>query len=458
MAGIGFILRKFSRQDNVMGLIYAYTCAALSSTGPWILTVVALGCIIALGKKFTSNDVLLSFRSVIIYNFAFSLVLAGPITMIATRYLADAIHRRDVSSITGMMLGSLMLLYLLLLPVVILFYCFYANLSLAMAMAAIINFMLISAVWLTSIFISGLKDYKSVTSAYAIGLLIAVITSSLLANRYGAAGMLNGFSLGLSFLVAILAAQVFVEYPYAFKQPFAYLGYFKKYKELAIGGLVYNSAIWVDKWIMWFSPEAYRLPNKLLIFPTYDSAMFFAYLTIVPALALFMFSMETNFFEHYLRFYRDIQNKVTFSKIQKNHQVLLGSITSSAGQFLLLQASICALTILAAPQILHIIGGSYLQIGIFRFGVLGAFCHVMLIFLLILLSYFDNRKATLWLQLLFLTTNAGFTLVTLQLGFPYYGYGYFMSCLITFLAATVVTFRYVVNLPYHTFITTNSSV
>jgi uncharacterized membrane protein len=221
---------------------------------------------------------------------------------------------------------------------------------------------------------------------------------------------------------------------------------------------VYNSAIWIDKWVMWFSPESQRLSSHLRIYATYDSAMFFAYLTIVPSLALFMFSMETNFFEHYLRFYRDIQNKVSFSKIEKNHQALLKSITSSAGQFVMLQASICILAMLTAPQILTMIGGSYLQIGIFRFGVLGAFCQVMLIFLLILLSYFDNRKTALSLQLLFFVTNALFTIITLHFGFTYYGYGYFLACLVIFIIAAVMTFRYVMELPYHTFITTNTSV
>lgn len=458
MAGIGFTLRKFSRQDNLLGLIYAYACSALSSTGPWILTVIALGSIITIGKEFTNNEVLLHFRSIIIYNFAFSLVLSGPVIMVATRYLADAIHRKDVSGVPGMMIGSLIMLYALLVPVTAIFYYGYANLTPAMALSAIINFMLISAIWLTSIFISALKDYRTITSAYVVGLIIAVFASSMLSHRYGEFGMLNGFSLGLAVIVAVLVSQIFVEYPYRFKQPFTTLGYFRKYWQIALGGLVYNSSIWIDKWIMWFAPEAEKLSNNLLIYPTYDSAMFFAYLTIVPSLALFMFSMETNFFEHYLRFYRDIQNKVTFSKIRKNHEALISSITSNAGHFVLMQSSICILAILGAPQILSMVGGSYLQVGVFRFGVLGAFCHVMLIFLLILLSYFDNRRATLTLQCVFLVTNAVFTLVTLKLGFAYYGYGYFLSCFVTFILAAVMTFRYVAELPYHTFVTTNTSV
>jgi uncharacterized membrane protein len=58
----------------------------------------------------------------------------------------------------------------------------------------------------------------------------------------------------------------------------------------------------------------------------------------------------------------------------------------------------------------------------------------------------------------FLVTNAAFTLATFQAGFAYYGLGYFLASFFTFLIAAFVMTRYVVRLPYHTFITSNMSV
>jgi len=458
MAGIGFTLRKFSNQDNLLGLVYAYGCSAIASTGPWILTVMALGSIIAVSKHYTTNGVLITFRSIIIYNFSFSLVLSGPILMIATRTLADAIHNRDATAIPGMLIGSLMTMTAVLMPTAVLFYCFYAHFSALMTSLAIINFLLIGLIWLTSIFISSLKNYKTITFAYIAGLLVAILASCMFAKAYGDIGMLCGFNVGLTVIIAVLLAQILTEYPYPFSQPFMFLGNFRKYWRIAAGGFIYNAAIWIDKWIMWFSPDSEKLTSNLRIYSTYDSAMFFAYMSIVPSLALFLFSMETGFFEHYQRFYRDIQNKVPFAKIEKNHQALMSSISVSGGRFLLLQASIAIMAALSAPQILHMVGGSYMQIAIFRFGILGAFCHVMLIFMLIMLSYFDSRRETLLLQATLFITNTVFTLVTLKLGFSYYGYGYFMACFVTMLLAAIVTYRYVVKLPYHTFITSNSSL
>lgn len=458
MAGIGFLLRILSKQNNLLGLTQAYVTSALASTGPWLFTVIALGSIMVMGSDIVSNTSLQTFRVIIIYNFSFSLVMSGPVCMIATRYLADAIHRKDVSTIPGMMLWALFLLYITQAPIAVIFYLYFTQLSYDMAVMAIVNFLLISTVWLTNVFIVALKHYTAVTWAFMVGMGTAILIAFLSLQSYGLMGMLVGFSIGMGVIVAILTARIFTEYPYAFRQPVKFFQYFTKYWEIAVGGFVYNAAIWVDKWIMWFAPEAEKVAAGMVINPHYDSAMFLSYLTIIPSMAMFLFSIETNFFEHYLRFYRDIQNRATFRKIQRNHFEMIASIFSSSGNFLILQGSICLLAILLAPKILAMIGSSYQQIGIFRYGVLGALFHALTIFLLMLLSYFDNRKATFAIQLLFLAANGLFTWGTLYIGFNSYGYGYFLASLLAFTVTAAVTARYLMKLPYHSFITTNKSV
>src|SRR4051812_23552487 len=252
MAGIGFILRKLYRQDNLSGFFKVCLHSVVSSTGPWLFTVLALGTIGMIGKNLVTVDVLLDFRSILIYNFSFSLIISGPVFMIATRYLADCIHRRDVSTATGMLVGALTLLWVVELIAASIFYFFFTKLSVYMAMSAVINFLLVSAVWLVSIFISALKNYQLITRTFFVGMLVSVFASTEFAVEYGAAGMLNGFSMGICVIIGLLIANVLAEYPYSFIQPFAFLKYFRKYWEIAISGLIYNMAIWVDKWIMWF--------------------------------------------------------------------------------------------------------------------------------------------------------------------------------------------------------------
>jgi len=338
------------------------------------------------------------------------------------------------------------------------FYFGFTKLDASMALSAVINFLLISAVWLVSIFISALKNYQLITRTFFLGMVVSVIAATKLAEPYGAAGMMNGFSTGIALIISLLVANVLAEYPYSLNQPFAFLPYFKKYWEIAVSGLIYNMAIWSDKWIMWFAPEAMKLKSGLLIYPDYDSAMFVAYLTTVPAMAMFLFNTETHFFEKYVRFYRDIEQKSSLAKIRKNHKEVVRSILANSGYMFLLQGVIAMLGILMAPKIIELLHGNYMQIGILRYGMLGAFFQILTLLLLILLSYFDNRKAALQIQLAFLAMNVGFTLVSLFAGFQYYGYGYFISCFITFIISAITTAIYVSNLPYHTFITTNTSV
>jgi len=458
MAGIGFVLRKLSKQDNLLGTVQAYMISALVSTGPWLFTILALGSINALSGRFGSQAVLVEFRTVIIYNFAFSLVLTAPIYMVVTRYLADSIYHQDVSGTPGLLIGSLILLYIIELPLACFFYLGYANLSLGLALSAIVNFLLISAVWLVSIFLTALKNYRTVTQAFGFGMLVTVISAGFLIGSFGSIGILNSFSLGLSVILALLFARILSEYPYPFQKPFAFLSYFTKYWEIAVSGFVYNVAIWVDKWIMWFSPNADMPASGLITYADYDSAMFLAYLTVVPSMAMFIMSVETHFYERYLKFYRDIQQMATFQQIQQNWKEIVLSILRSSRGLMVLQGSICVIVILISSRIFDLLQINYMQLGIFRFGVLATMFQVFSLFILIILSYFDHRKATLLIQLIFLVTNVAFTLLSIKLGFKYYGYGYFLASLVTFLAAALITMQYVNKLVYHTFITRNSSV
>src|ERR1035441_9184019 len=99
MAGIGFILRKLTRQDDLLGMARAFAHSTLATSGPWLFTVLSLGILILLGSTFGSLRELTEFRLIIIYNFAFTLVLTGPIVMVITRHLADSIHAQQVTDI-----------------------------------------------------------------------------------------------------------------------------------------------------------------------------------------------------------------------------------------------------------------------------------------------------------------------------------------------------------------------
>ncbi len=456
MAGIGFELNKMARRDDLMGIAGAYLHSAFAIAGPWLFTVVALAVTTYLYGGSQSAEIL-NFRGVIVYNFSFSLVLSAPTFMIMTRYLADQIHVKNVTTAPTVMLESMILTFLANILVAIFFYGYYFEMTTALRLAAFANMFLIAGVWLLSVYLTALKDFSSVTWTYIIGMSIAVIC----ADRFGdghAAAMVAGYDVGLSVIVFMLAARIFAEYPYKITQEFALKPFWSKYWEVAVGGFFYNAALWVDKWIMWFAPEASELDTRMRFYPDYDSAMFLAAMTILPSLALYVFSIETTFFHHYRRFYGNILAHASLRRIRQFHERIMESILEGGRNTMLLQGVIAFLCILLAPQIVELFRMFFTQLHIFRLGVLGSFFQVLLLFISIILAYFDCRKYNMWIFAFYFVSNTLLTMLFMDYGFEYYGYGFFLSSALSFFLGSWVLFTHVRKLPYHAFLTNNNSV
>ena len=456
MAGIGFELNKMARRDDLMGIAGAYLHSAFAIAGPWLFTVVALSITTWLYGNYNSIE-LLNFRGVIVYNFSFSLVLAAPTFMIMTRYLADQIHVKNVTTVPTVMLESMMVVFATILPVALFFYAIYFDMPLSLRLAAFANFFLIAGVWLLSVYLTALKDFSAVTWTFIIGMTIAVLSAEFFGNRH-AAGMVAGYNVGLAVIVFLLAGRIFAEYPYHLTSEFATKPFWNKYWELAVGGFFYNAALWVDKWIMWYAPEAVQLESKMRFFPDYDSAMFLAAMTILPSIAMFVFSIETEFFHHYRRFYGNILAHASLRRIRQFHGKIMTAITNGGRNLVVMQGVISFMFIILAPQIFEKMHMFYVQLSIFRLGVLGSFFQVLVLFAGIILAYFDCRRANMWIFAFYFLSNALLTLLFLQWGYQFYGYGFFLSSTLTFFLAASFLFAHVRKLPYHAFLTSNNSV
>jgi uncharacterized membrane protein len=225
-----------------------------------------------------------------------------------------------------------------------------------------------------------------------------------------------------------------------------------------LSGLVYNAAIWIDKWVMWAAPEAVWPKSNLVTYPVYDGAMFFAQLTLIPAFALFVMSVETSFFGAYRRFYRSIDGHGSWGRIEAAHKDILRTMGDAARRLIVMQVCIALFAILLSPGIAMALGIHGQQIGIFRFGVLGSLFHALFLFASIALAYFDLRRQVLIAQLLFLFLNGALTWTTLQLGFAWYGYGYFAAAALSFGYVASVLLYEVHRLPYTTFVVNNPAL
>jgi uncharacterized membrane protein len=169
-------------------------------------------------------------------------------------------------------------------------------------------------------------------------------------------------------------------------------------------------------------------------------------------MALFLLAIETRFFENYQRFYNDIEKHATAAEIWSNHRAILHNL----GQGLrTIAAAVCYLAILVGPGLIGMARGGVEMVSIFRFGVLGAMFHVLLLSVMVIISYFDFRGLLLSVAAVFFVLNAGLTLGTLWLGLGYHGYGYLMAALFSLFYACAAVASRIQRLPYMTFIGNN---
>ena len=456
MAGIGFALRKLARQDTLLSGVRAYSHAAVISCGPWLFTVLALGGIELLGRSMVPIAELQRFSSIVRYDFCFSLVAAGPIALVLTRQLADQIYAKNVADAPSLFLSALILLFSLQAAMGIAFYGFVVDMPLSERLLALICLQVAGGIWIACPFLSALQSFGSISTAFAVGMLLAFASAVSVAPIFGAAGMLAGFTVGLALIFFALAARIFAEYPYQTRSLLVLD--FRRYWQFAMIGLLYNAGVWVDKWIMWCAPGNVVIAGGIWSNPPYDSAMFLAYLTIIPATTLFLIVVETRFFEHYQRFYQDIENDATAEEIDRNHITIVRALREGMRSIVALQVAVCYLAILAAPHLIGMAQGAPEMVPIFRFGVLGALFHGVLLCAMAILSYFDLRRELVRVAVAFLALNAGLTLVSLWFGLGYQGYGYAGATLLSLIYAYFLVSSRITRLPFVTFIVNNGEL
>lgn len=463
MAGIGFALRRLSRQDNLIGRAASVGHAAVVAAGPWIFTILSLGLITLATEQISGLQTLETFRAAVIYAFAISLITTSPIVMVTTRLVADGLYQRNFDRIAGVFIGALAASIFPAMIALLFIYAGVLRVPLDLAIAASSCCLLVALIWVALALAGTVRDYAGVTLAFVIGLLVSVagaVSAAIL--DAGAQGLLWGFNTGLCVTLFWLMSRVLATFPHEVLNPIAglqdLLRSIRHYWVIALGALAANAAIWTDKWLMWISPIGETVQGGFVHAPLYDSAMFVACLVIIPALSLFVVHLETDFFESYQRYYANIRRHATLDRIEEGRKDLAQVTLDALFHIILVQVGLCAVVVLLAPVIVDALNLQYRQISILRFGAMSAFFQFIFLACSAVLLFFDRRWPYLWLQLLFLVLNAALTWASIKMGWRFHGLGFLAAALISSIAAYFLMERTLANLNYLTFIGNNPSV
>jgi uncharacterized membrane protein len=448
-----------SRTSSLSGLAGACGYTVFLVAGPWILIVFAIAGL-SYGACPTDECASLDvFRSVVIYNFLFSLMLAGPICLPLVRLVSDDIFSGNNSSILGAYTLGLMMVSLLCCALVGPFYALLTEMTGPVKIAAIQNVLLMSATWLAAPFLGVLLDHRSVSIAFLLGAGLMLAVAQVLPGKDPAA-LLNDFSIGMVAINACMLRRLSQASSAPIRIERRMIGAYRRYWQLALFSLIYFLGIWVDNVIMWFgSPIGVsRVAGILATMPDYDSMMFWAQLATIPLLALFTLGVETRLYEMNRQFQLSLARHASRREIESRITALSRFVIRSIVLLFVASIVIVIMVMLASFWGMDRVGLSGRQMAMLRAGLFGVACHTTAMFCCVFMMFFDMRRAALIVMLTFFVANAVLTLAFLPLGFAYFGYGNLLAGALALMLGFLLLVKELPWLCYHTFVTNNVSL
>lgn len=454
MAGIGFELRKLLRKRTYTGMLQAYAYAGIISSGPWVLSIVGILLIGVFSIGAIDADASISqFQVTVTYLFLISLILTGLVQLSFTRFVADQIFLKNNAAImpnfNGLLLLSMSLSLLLALPAAAFL---FPDQSVLYRLLFAIGLTVMSAIWIATVFLTGMKHYHAIVGIYFVGYATTIVLALLLRHISGLEGLLLGFVIGH---VLLLMGMIWLVYRNYNSDRFVAFDIWKPgamYKSLMASGFLFNLGAWADKIMFWYHPDTGQaVIGPLHASVIYDIPIFLAYLSVIPGMAVFLVRIETDFVEYYVKFYDAVREGATLDYIERMRNHMVYYVRRGLFDIAKIQAIAVLVTLVLGEAILNFLGISTLYLPLLYIDVVGAALQVVMLGILNVLFYLDQRRAVLLLTGLLPVFNVIFTAISLQLGANWFGYGFAFAMLLTVLLGLWILNRKLENLEYQTF-------
>lgn len=455
MAGIGFELRKILKEDSLLSLFKVYGYAAVLSSGPWIISILSIIFVGIINIKLTNqNEPAVQFQVIVTYLVAFSLIFTGFFQLSFTRYIADRIFEKDFYRILpnyfGLIALTIFIALIFSIPGAVVVFPSSSNI---LRVAAVSSFVVLCCLWNTNSLLLGLKEYKRITLYFFIGYLL-VIVLSILFRKLGTEGYILAFLMGNSFIFFSMFSLVVRSYKSDRLVEFDFLlnKEHKFYISMALSGLFYNIGVWVDKFVFWFNGDtSHPVIGLLRASVVYDLPIFLAYLSIIPGTAIFFYRLETDFAEKYEILYESIRTYGTYMQVIRLKEDINEVIRIAIKEAIIVQGIFNILVYIFSDKIFESLNIPLTYMPLLFIDLVAVQIQLCLMVVLSILFYMNRRKETVITSILFFLTNLSLSQLSIKLGFSFYGYGFALSGLISFLISLIMLKRSIDDLEYETY-------
>ncbi|WP_028855518.1 exopolysaccharide Pel transporter PelG [Psychrilyobacter atlanticus] len=463
MAGIGFELRKlFYDDDSFSGYIKALTFSTFISVGPFIAMVLSINILILVSNLiFNNSSEQLLFITTLVYIFIFSQLISFPFQFFVTRYISDRFYEKEYKKVRPSFIGISKIIIILSLVLGVIFFgmkelpLYYKYLSIGILIT-------LSLLWTITTYISILKDYVYISKIYfystILSVLVFFITTKypIMFSEHRLAGnMLTSFFIGVLFSLHMLTNYFFSIFKEGEGGEYEFLGYLKNYSSLLFTGLFYILGTWSHIIINWFSPWAVNIGYGFRITLHYENAIFYSFLLTIPSIVFFVVFIETRFFDIYQKYYALTLKNGTLDDIEKERKKMRRKLYKEVFYALQIQIFITITALLFSRYFIIYYGVPAELVEIFKIVSLGAIANIYIIILISIFFYFNALKSALKVTGLFCFLNTSFTLIFINFGEKYIGFGFFLGSVISVLYALQLFDKIIDGLNYTTFYSQN---
>ncbi|OLN23557.1 hypothetical protein BTO30_03795 [Domibacillus antri] len=453
MAGIGFQLKALYDQSHFFGQLRAYGYSTITAVGPMFLTIL----LITASREWllylkAPADEINVFMAAVQYAFVFSQIFTGGFLFVISRYVADQTFMEREENVLSSMYGTIGITVFIGFIGAVLFY-WTSPLPLLFKLLTYLFFTELSIIWVLSMYVSALKDYKKIVKSYMLGTLIAAVWIWLLTGVFGqmtAVTVFIGLDIGFLVIVILLMRDIFHYFQLNNKQYFHFLTYIEKYPYLFFIGLFYYIGLYGHNMAVWLGNRRIVVEETFVMAPYYDTPVFYAYLSVLPALILFMVTVETSFYPVYKKYYGRILNGFPLQDIESAKQEMYRVLKLEILFLAQVQLLVTFAFLFIGVRFLPLLGLTQDQIDIFMIVVLGSWFLSLMITIFLILLYFDEKKAAFRLTGVYAVLSFTLTIIAMNV-FNQYGGGMFIAALISVLIGSRLLISRLNEIDYTTF-------
>jgi polysaccharide biosynthesis protein PelG len=454
MAGIGFELKKLFKEAGFFSSLRAYAYSALVLLGPFVLcTVVIVAIMQLLGYIDVSFKDRELFIASVVYAFIFSQIMVSGFKMMISRFISDMLYSEKFEFIMPSLYGVLSIAVPLSGIIGILFF-WNSPIQFEIKLVSYLLFIELVIVFIMMEYLSTLKDYMKIVKSFLWGIGTIIVLSFVFikfTNLLTVFGLILAMDSG--FFIIIVSLMVYLKnfFGKSSNKYFEFIRHMDKYPALFFIAFFYTLGLYSHNFLLWTSELGVRIGGTYIYAPTYDVPTFYAFLSIMPSMIVFVVSIETSFYDKYKAYYTLITGKGNLTDIENAKKDMTRTLWSEIRNIMEIQLFFTLIFISIGYYVLPKIGLSQLSIDIFNLLALGAYFNVIMLIIILLLLYFEDRKGALFVAGTFLAGNVIFTYLTMNYSENTYGLGFFLAALVSVILAIIELIVYLKNINYHTF-------